>query len=413
MLPHNMLNTAEYLKIVKINILTGEYKIIKNCCDYNGSRIEGIGSFYDMAAYRAEAGNIHREDKEMFLKYFTHGYLSGRLLGKNGGRNITLHGLRYKVFGRYEKAELNIITNSKLSSDEPYALICLRTEDRPCCESNSAFSCGNIIRIMHKRLSDGHTEPVYLNAKELISYEKISVSEPMISYIELVYEDDREEFISFISDKNMLRTAESGNEAMLCFRRVMNNSFVQAYIRLIPDRSLTERKAVFVIICKAESDGGYPCEVLSAEEYLLDRDIITDTGNIASYKRLCSRYKSAGEKNPVGILYAHLPKKAYETENELDSETDAVKKFAFLLSDAFGKGKVYRLSANEFAVISSGYAADGFIERAKCFIKEMDKHGFGGIKTEYTLSIDSDSIEMLVDDLKMQASQKKMTGVYR
>lgn len=411
MLPHNMLNTSEYLKIAKINILTGEYKFIKNCCGDSG--IDGIGSFYDLAAYRAEAGNIHKDDKKLFLKYFTHGYLSGRLLGKNGGRNITLHGLRYKVFGRFVNTELDIITDSRLSADEPYALICFRTEDKPCCDLNSAFSCGNIIRIMHKRLSDDHTEPVYLNAKEIISYEKISVSEPMISYIELVHEDDREDFISFISDENMLRTAESSNEAMLCFRRVMNNSFVQAYIRLIPDRSFVEGKAVFVIICKAESDGGYPCEVLSAEEYLLARDIITDTGNIAAYEKLCRRYKSAGEKNPVGILYAHLPKEAYGTKTVPDSETEAVRKFAFLLSDAFGRGKVYRLSANEFVVISSGYAADGFMKRAKCFVKEMDKQGFGGVQTGYTLSIDSDSMEMLVDDLKMQTVRKKMTGVYR
>ena len=412
MLLNDMLNTAGYLKIVKLNILTGEYKFIRNCHYNGGSSIDGISSFYDLAVHWAETGIIHKDDKKLFLKYFNQGYLSDRLLKKDVGRNITLYGLRYKVYGRFERIEMNIITDSKLSADYPYALICLRTENSFFCECDSAFSCGNIIRVIYKRLSDGHTEPVYLNVKELIRYESISASEPMVSYNQLVHENDREEFISFVSDENMLRTAESGSEALLCFRRLMNNSWIQAYIKLIPDRSSAEGNAVFVFICKAENNGGYPCDVLNAEEYLLTHDIITGTGNKDAFESLCRRYKSSDEKNPVGILYTNLPNEIYSSETKLDSGIEALRKFAFLLSDSFGRGKVYRLSANEFAVLSSGIAADGFIKRAKRFIKEMEKHGFRGVKTEYTLSIESDSIEMLLDNLKIQAAREKMSGIF-
>ena len=389
-----------YLKIIKVDLFTGEYKFIKTCFDHSDRTNNPCDTFFSLVARSIENGNIHESCADIFRKYFEEGYLMSLLCEKKQGLHITLSGLKYRISDVYEELSLEIITGKDFSAEAPCALVCLkRPHTRINGENGEVFS-KDIVKILYKRLSDGYIEPIYMNEKELLICESISESHSPVMYYELVYEDDREEFMHFISDENLHSILRSGCYDMLSCRRVINNKYMPVYIKIIPDKNHVDGGGVFAFICKEDADGNYPSEAESAEKYLLDLDIITGVKNRSAFEKLCRRYRNSEKKAFLGVLYVRLPDADIHISPEALARTETLRRVSYILTEMFGKNKTFRLSENEFAVVSAGNGNESFIRYASLTADKLFALGLDGLKAGYALDVYGNTVEDTLKKVK-------------
>jgi len=401
----NSLIFDNYLKIIKFDLFTGKYNFIKTCFDHSDRTENLCESFYEYVTRSIENGRVHKSCADILLKYFKEGYLLSLIREKKQGLHITLNGLKYRIWDIYEELALEIITDKDFSAESPYALVCVK---RPYKRENGTLEklfCGEIVKVFYRRLSDGYTEPVYMNEKESLIYESIRDNGSSVMYYELIYEDDRDEFKKFISDKNLHCIVRSGYYDILPCRRIISNKYTPVYIKITPDKNPVDGDGVFIFICKEGADGRYPSEAESAENYLLDRDIITGLKNRNAFEKLCRSYTDFGNKTFLGVLYVSLPDGGLCNICGTFAKTETLRRVSYILTELFEKNKVHRLSQNEFAVVSVGNGNENFIRYSSLTADKLFASGLEGIRAGYYLDIHGNTIENTLEKAKSNLMQ--------
>lgn len=353
-----------YLKVVKVNVFTGEFHYVKTYRDTVDK--SAVGSFYEHADRAVASGLIHSDDAEYFLRYFDPDYLSERLSGGTGGKRIVLHGLRYRVLEEYETVDFEIIASKGFSADDPWAVLCIT-----CPESfKSSIGISVIpayLKIVSVRVSDGAYEPVYMTDSEISTEESLApdISRWFRSFAAAgnIAEKDRESFLGFIDRKNLLGLLEIDGETEFSYHRLIDGKF-----RPVTMKVARRDDRAFVYLYESDSRNKYADKRKAAEKYFDDSDILTGIRNGKCFDEICGGYDAKGRRESVGVMYASLP------QREGDGDTEQLRTFAIRLMEAFGRKNCFRTGRREFAVISA-VTADSFIRRSEKFAEECPDAG--------------------------------------
>ncbi|WP_432651805.1 hypothetical protein [Huintestinicola sp.] len=370
-----------YLKVVKLNVFTGEFHLIKTYQDYRDKDAEACGSFFEYAKGGVTEGIIHKDDSEMFLRYLDSDYLAGRLLGGTGGKHIILHGLRCRILREYENVTMEIIASKNFSRENPWAIMCISCTDK--CRSRIGAELGrSYCKIVHVRLSDGYYEPVYMTDSEISAEESLApgIVNWFASFAQAgnVYEEDREKFLKFIDNDYLRRRLAEEGEARLYYRRKINGGYKPVCMKIVRSADHSpEDPLAFIYIAEEDKEGKYLTERTAAEKYYASCDIMTGIRNRHCYDELCREYEVNGRKGPLGVLYARLSPIGAPECDDSSLKRERLRIFAIMLMETFGREKCYRTGENEFAAVSFGGDGESFRRRAENFRREYGETVYG------------------------------------
>lgn len=356
-----------YLKVVKLNVFTGEFHLIKTYQDHRDKSAKTAGSFFEYAKGAVKEGIIHKDDSEMFLRYLDSEYLAGRLLRGTGGKHIILHGLRCRIFGNFLSVNMEIIASKNFSRENPWAVMCISCADksrsRIGAELDKAYC-----KIVQVSLSDGYYEPVYMTDSEISSEESLApgIVNWFASFAHSgnVFEADKEKFLRFIDIEYLRRRLSKDKEVQISYLRRLNGEYRPVCMKIVRNSEYSsEAPTAFIYIYEENAESRYLSKRRDAEKYFYSRDIMTGIWNRHCYNELCEEYAASGRKEPLGVLYARLLPESDDKEMRAES----LRTFAIMLMETFGGEKCYRTGENEFAAVSFGGDGDSFRHRADKF----------------------------------------------
>ncbi|MGN1100571.1 MAG: hypothetical protein ACI4RG_00140 [Huintestinicola sp.] len=355
-----------YLKVVKLNVFTGRFRLIKTYRDHRDKEAEA-SIFFEYAKKLLTEESVHKDDSGIFLRYLDSDYLAGRLSGGTGGKHIMLQGLRFRVLNDYKPVTMEIIASKDFSREHPWAIIGISCPDKMCSDIGADLEKA-YCKILHVRLSDGYYEPVYMTDSEISAEESLApgIVNWAVSFAmaEKIHDDDKERFLSFMEPESLRRLLKENNEIMLSYRRRTNEEYTPVCMKLVRSSDYTaENPWALLYVYNYDPDGKYLSRREAAEKYFGNSDIMTGIRSRKCYEELCREYVSAGRKEPVGVLYAKLPDDCDDSE----SSRENLRIFALILMETFGRNNAFRLSGNEFAAVSFGGNRESFKNRAAGF----------------------------------------------
>jgi len=343
-----------YLKVVRLNVFTGEFYYVKTYRDTVDRSVGG--SFYEHADRAVASGLIHSDDAEYFLRYFEPGYLSERLSGGTDGKRIVLHGLRYRVLEEYETVDFEMIASKSFSPADPWAVLCI-TCPESCKSDIGASVIPAYLKIISVSISDGAYEPVYMTDSEISTEESLApdISGWFRSFADAgnVEEKDTSGFLGFADRERLLDLPDRDGETEFPYHRLIDGKYRSVTMKITrrDDRAL-------VYIYESDIGKKYADELRRTEKYFDNSDILTGLRNGKCFDERCRSYETDGIGQKPAVLYASLP----ERDGSADSEQ--LRTFAIRLMEKFGRENCFRTGIREFAVISSG-SAEGFVHRGE------------------------------------------------
>lgn len=400
-----------YLKVVKLNVFTGEFHLIKTYQDYRDRDAEVCGSFFEYAKGAVTEGIIHKDDSEMFLRYLDSDYLTGRLTGGTGGKHIMLHGLRCRILREYENVTMEIIASRNFSREYPWAIMCISCTDK--CRSQIGAELEKAYcKVLYVRLSDGYYEPVYMTDSEISAEESLvpGIENWFASFASAgnVYEEDREKFLRFIDVDYLRSRLSEDEEASLCYRRRANGGYRPVCMKIVRSPAYSpEAPLAFLYIYEDDTEGKYLPERTAAEKYFSYCDIMTGIRNRHCYDRLCKEYEPGGRKEPLGVLYARLSPAALPEGGEISLNRERLRIFAIMLMNTFGREKCFRIGENEFAAVSFGGDGESFRHRAERFRRKYGETVYGTAHVGFYRSEAAESITAAMDAAKNDAARSQ------
>lgn len=392
-----------YLNVVKLNVFTGEFRLIKTYRDHRDKEAE-TGSFFEYALKAVRDGNVHKDDREIFLRYLDSDYLTGRLSGGTGGKHIMLHGLRSRIFNEYMNVTMEIIASKDFSREHPWAIMGISCTDK--LRSNiGAMLEKSYCKVVHVRLSDGYYEPVYMTDSEISSEE--SLVPGLVNWFSSfaragnVSEEDREKFLRFIEPENLRSCLSKSSEARLIYHRRLNGEYRPVCMEIVrsPDYN-PETPYAFIYIYEEDPNEAYRAEREAVRKYFGFSDIMTGLRSRQCYDELCREYESAGRKEPVGVLYARLSPDG----EEADTANEIRHIFALILMETFGRSNSFRMGENEFAAVSFGGDCESFRRRAARFCTDYRQSVNQKVMTGFFRDEAAESITSVMDKCREYAS---------
>ncbi|MGN0638470.1 MAG: hypothetical protein ACI4J0_08865 [Huintestinicola sp.] len=393
-----------YLKVVKLNVFTGSFRLIKTYRDHRDKGAETSGSFFEYAKRSVREGTVHRDDSGIFLRYLDSDYLAGRLSGGTGGKHIMLHGLRCRIFSEYKNVTMEIIASKDFSREHPWAIMGISCTDKLRSDIGAVLDKA-YCKIVHVRLTDGYYEPVYMTDSEISAEE--SLAPGIVNWFAgfavagNVHEDDMEKFLRFMDMGHLRRLLEEREEAQLSYRRRINGEYRPVCMKIVRSPDYThEDPWALTYIYEEDPEGIYLARRETSEKYFGHSDIMTGIRSRQCYEELCREYVNAGRKEPVGVLYAKLS--ADREDNDTARENQRI--FALILMETFGRERTFRISENEFAAVSFGGNGESFRRRAAGFCSEYIRNVSRRAMTGFFRDEAAESITSVMEICKEYAS---------
>lgn len=383
-----------YLKVIKLNVITGEFRLIKTCFDSFDKGAEAFASFYEYAEAWVREGVIHKDDSEIFLRYLDPEYLLRKL---SGGRHIMLHGLRYRIFGRYRPLTMEITALTEFSLEKPWVIMCIACPEK-LRSPVSAVLDRAFCKIVFARLSDGYYEPVYMSDSEISEEQSLvpGMDNWFASFVQAgnVFEEDREKFLSFIDTENLRRLLEANKEARLAYRRRIGSEYRPVNMEIVRSTDISaDDSCAFIYIYEEDPRNEHLTERDNVRRYFGFSDLMTGTRSRQCYEELCREYESEGRKEPVGVMYADL---IFEDEDR-EAIRESLRIFALLLMETFGRERTFRLGETEFAAVSFGGDGESFRRKAARFCSEYRQNVNHKLMTGISRNEAAESITMLME----------------
>lgn len=129
--------------------------------------------------------------------------------------------------------------------------------------------------------------------------------------------------------------------------------------------------------------------------FLCNNDAMTGMANFYSYKMLCRTFDDRHQPRPVGVIFADLNRLKHVNDNEgHDAGNAYICGFADKLRSAFTDCKCFRISGDEFMVLSFVEEEHHFVQRAEAFEQLIKSDAIPTASVGYVFGT-SDRLEQL------------------
>lgn len=348
-----------FLKLAKVNVLTGEYEFLKYDAVMKEDSFENIPNIYEYIEKQVADNLILSEYAVDYLNYSNPEYVKKRIF-IDGDKRI-VQSYKCKSQTGYIWITFGIVISSEASPENPWVLFYWQNADTNTTTMADALSTLSTIyyKILKVNLTNDTFQIIKTSQEERSIFashlEKISEWWRQFGERGYVYDDDIDAYNEF-TDINRLHQFfhENSNGAQSCrYRRRIDDSWRWVQLDLIPSIEYTDDSQILILYVRDIHD-----------EYLKEkrnREALLDKYHRDALTRLYNRHKyneDIDEMSKSGI--PHLTacyidvNGLHELNNKLGHEKgdDMLCTIADTLKKYFPDDMVYRIGGDEFIVLS-------------------------------------------------------------
>lgn len=194
-----------------------------------------------------------------------------------------------------------------------------------------------------------------------------------------VYEKDVDAYLRFTNVETIKAHFEHSEECLrMRYRRWTNGSFRWVSMELLKASDYTpENQTLMLYIQDIHDTYIREFEEQKEMEYLCRIDTLTGLKNLYSYRSMCDMVTNESSPRPIGVLFADL--NGLKVVNDTlghDKGNELICGFSAMLAEQFNRYEPFRISGDEFLVVSIDDEEDVFLENATAFKKLLNEEGF-------------------------------------
>lgn len=345
----------EVIKVAKVNILTGEYHLLKVLESEIETGILEAETINDYIKKIVECGLIYEDDVYSYQQHTDLKYLQHAI---NSKRRRLVHSFRRKVDDRYKWLSFEVTAPKNFSLEEnPWVLFSWKEADN---ESRTLEEALRMLSsVFHKIIKVNLTTDayevikVYDNEMNVQNGLSSKISEWLHNFAEAgnVYEEDVAEYFAFTNLEYLRAHLKKDKSCVrLRYRRKVLDEFRWASMEIISSMEYSDEEQIVMLYVRDIHDEHVSeLNMQKKLEYYCNYDILTGLGNRFFYKNYCASYAKSRQKYPVAVLFADINGLKYINDNFGHASGDAyIKRFSKLLEDCFGRNSCCRISGDEF-----------------------------------------------------------------
>lgn len=147
--------------------------------------------------------------------------------------------------------------------------------------------------------------------------------------------------------------------------------------------------------------------------FLCNNDAMTGLANFYSFKMLCHTFDDRHQLRPVGVVFADLNRLKHVNDTEgHDAGNTYICSFADKLRSAFADCRCFRISGDEFMVLSFEEEERHFLQRAEAFSQQIKSDAIPTASVGYVFGT-SDRLEQLTREAEERMYQDKQEFYHR
>ncbi len=348
-----------FLKLAKVNVLTGEFEFMKYDAVMREEGYESISSIYEYIERQVADGLILSEYVGEYLKFANPEYVKKRVF--SGDRRI-IQSYKRKVHGGYMWITFGIIGPEGCCEENPWVVFYWREADSDTTTMVDALS--TLSAIYHKILKINLTTDRFQVIK-VSEYERKHFANRLTRITEWwrefaegghVHEEDLTVFREFTDAERLKKVfTEDSVSAQSCrYRRLVGDSYRWAQMELVPSIEYEPDNQILILYIKDIHDAYL--RDLRNRQALLDgyhRDALTRLFNRHKYNEDLKALSKDGEGH-LTCMYADV-NGLHELNNHLGHEKgdDMLCSVADTLKRFFPEETVYRIGGDEFVMLST------------------------------------------------------------
>lgn len=350
-----------YLKLAKVNLLTGEYKFLKKDEALWDAGYENIPDIYSYIRKQAEDKQVYSEYAGDYLRYANPKYVQERVF--SGEKRIT-QSYKRKIGDKDIWITFGIIVPESCSPENPWAVFCWRVADKDTIIMADALSTLAAIyyKILKINLTTDTFDEVKVDVKEQEEFasQTEKITEWWRKFMEAgnVQEEDREVYREFTDIEKLREAYRKLKIRRSCrYRRKVGNNYRWVQMELEPSIEYTDDNQVLLLYVK-DIQEEYQREMRSRMKLVdsFHRDALTYLYNRHKFNEDLDELQKGGHAQ-FTCVYADV-NGLHELNNHLGHQKgdDMLCCVADTLRKFFPKDRVYRIGGDEFVVLSKMFS---------------------------------------------------------
>ncbi len=193
-----------------------------------------------------------------------------------------------------------------------------------------------------------------------------------------VYEKDVEQYLLFTDLQTIGAHFEHSDECIrLRYRRRTNGTFRWVMMELLKASDYTpENQTLMLYIRDIHDSYIHEFEEQKELEYLSRFDTLTGLKNLYSYRSMCDMVASESSPRPIGVLFSDMNGlKIINDTMGHDKGNEFICSYSSMLCDHFNNYDTFRISGDEFLVISIDDGEEDFLQKARAFKRLLEVDG--------------------------------------
>ncbi len=347
-----------FLKIARVNLLTGEYQFLKMEKILQDVDISHIHSIYAYIKKQVVDKLILSGYAEDYLRFSDPAYVQDRVFS---GEHRIVQSYARKTGDSYVWVTFGITAPSNCGPDHPWAVFTWRLADTDTTTMVDALATLSFIyhKILKVNLTQDSYECVKVNEYEQKTFVSrfSKISDWWNSFAEHgnIYPEDEEVYRQFTELEQLRAHFREDNAKLSCrYRRKIGDEFRWVQMDLVPSIEYSDKNQVLILYVKDVHDE-YLLELQTREELVNSyyRDALTLLHNRQKYN-LDLEQLQKGESPTLTCLYVDV-NGLHELNNRLGHEkgdnmlctvADALRKY-------FPEERIYRIGGDEFVMLST------------------------------------------------------------
>ncbi len=363
-----------YLKLAKVNLLTGEFEFSDRIKDLQDIDYSGITDIYSYMDKLVKSEKILEEYLPELSLFSNAEYVKNRIF--SGEKQIT-YSYKRNVNGEYIWITFGIIVSKGFSKDYPYVLFSWRIVDTDTTTMVDAVS--TLSEIYHKILKVNLTTGAYRaikvdNAERRQFMDKLDNIFDWWNEFEKagnIYESDAEVYRQFTDADELRQFFQAGGDRKGCkYRRKSGDEFRWVELELIRSMEYTKKNQIVILYVK-DIHEEYVKNILHNKKMLDNfyRDALTLLYNRHKFNDDINNFKEAGCRQ-LTCVYIDA-NGLHELNNLLGHKKgdDMLCCVADTLRKYFSEDYIYRIGGDEFVVLCDSVSP----EKTKTNIAKIKK----------------------------------------
>lgn len=365
-----------FLKLARVNVLTGEYEFLKYDTVLQEEGYENITSIYEYMKKQVSDNLVLSEYAVDYLRYADPEYVKKRIFD-NGDRRI-IQSFKRKIHNGYLWVTFGIVIPYEISLENPWALFYWQKADTNTTTMVDALS--TLSSIYYKILKINLTTDTFqiikteLSERSQLSGNVDKITEWWQQFVEYgyVFPEDEKIYREFTDIRRLRELFYKKNcHGQSChYRRRIGDTWRWVQMELIPSIEYTDDNQVLILYVRDIHD-----------EYMKDkrnREALLDEYHRDALTRLYNRHKynedieklSKDDISNLTVCYIDV-NGLHELNNHLGHEKgdDMLCSVAYTLKKYFPEESVYRIGGDEFLVLSKRFSGQS-MEQVMAKVRE-------------------------------------------